>query len=356
MPAVSKKQKTELKMMFVEGKWLYNYLVNNIYENQDFDLFKFNPLSMKTVIHKDKDKNDIESEFRYLPSSVKQTIVKQVVSSLKTLKTLRTKGFQKHGRLNFISELTSINLKQYGVTHEIRSSTKMKLQGISKLVKVSGIQQIKNIKGIDFANANILNTPNGYYVAITCYEDKNFKKKTNTVLFIARTLIDQKRPDRMIDAWKTIYRKFPDWNLLMIGDGNDKEKIMQYAKKQHVGNIQFIGNAKLDNYYKKAEILCMTSSFEGFGLVLTEALQNGIIPIAFDSYNAVHDIIDDGLTGMLIKPFSIESYAKHLSILMSDTSLRDTMRENIRNKDLSSFSEENVYNKWIILFNQLYRT
>ena len=100
----------------------------------------------------------------------------------------------------------------------------------------------------------------------------------------------------------------------------------------------------------------MTSSFEGFGLVLTEALQNGIIPIAFDSYNAVRDIIDDGLTGMLIKPFSIESYAKHLSILMSDTSLRDTMRENIRNKDLSSFSEENVYNKWIILFNQLYRT
>ena len=169
-------------------------------------------------------------------------------------------------------------------------------------------------------------------------------------------LIDQKRPDRMIDAWKTIYRKFPDWNLLMIGDGNDKEKIMQYAKKQHIGNIQFTGNAKLDNYYKKAEILCMTSSFEGFGLVLTEALQNGIIPIAFDSYNAVRDIIDDGLTGMLIKPFSIESYAKHLSILMSDTSLRDTMRENIRNKDLYSFSEENVYNKWIILFNQLYRT
>lgn len=159
---------------------MYNYLVNNIYENQDFDLLKFNPLSMKTVIHKDKDKNDIESEFRYLPSSVKQTIVKQVVSSLKTLKTLRTKGFQKHGRLNFISELTSINLKQYGVTHEIRSSTKMKLQGISKLVKVSGIQQIKNIKGIDFANANILNTPNGYYVAITCYEDKNLKRKVKT--------------------------------------------------------------------------------------------------------------------------------------------------------------------------------
>ena len=95
------------------------------------------------------------------------------MSSLKTLKTLRTRGYQKYGRLNFISELNSINLKQYGVTHEIRSSTKMKIQGVSKLVKVSGIQQLKNIDNIDFTNANILNTPAGYYIAITCYIDKN---------------------------------------------------------------------------------------------------------------------------------------------------------------------------------------
>ena len=167
-------------MMFVEGKWLYNYIVANIYENENFNLFEFNPLKMDKVQHKDKDGNDLLSEFEYLPSSIKQTILKQIQSSLKTLKTLRTKGYQKHGRLNFISELNSINFKQYGVTHEIRSSTKMKIQGVSKIVKVSGIQQLKNIKNIEFANAKLLNTPSGYYVALTCYINKNDIKSIPT--------------------------------------------------------------------------------------------------------------------------------------------------------------------------------
>ena len=166
--------------MFVEGKWLYNYIVANIYENENFNLFEFNPLKMDKVQHKDKDGNDLLSEFEYLPSSIKQTILKQIQSSLKTLKTLRTKGYQKHGRLNFISELKSINFKQYRVTHEIRSSTKMKIQGVSKLVKVSGIQQLKNIKNIEFANAKLMNTPSGYYVALTCYINKNDIKSIPT--------------------------------------------------------------------------------------------------------------------------------------------------------------------------------
>ena len=183
--------------------------------------------------------------------------------------------------------------------------------------------------------------------------EKHVANKTKTVLFVARMLIDQKRPDRMIDVWKKIYRKFPDWNLLMIGDGDDKERIIEYSKKRNVDNICFIGNTTLDDYYRKAEILCLTSTFEGFGLVLTEALQNGVIPIAFDSYNAVRDIIDDGMTGMLVKPFSIKGYADKLSILMSDAHLRNTMREKIRDNKLSSFSEDKVYSSWITLFDNL---
>ena len=49
----------------------------------------------------------------------------------------------------------------------------MKIQGVSKLVKVSGIQQLKNINYIEFSNARLLNTPSGYYVALTCYISKN---------------------------------------------------------------------------------------------------------------------------------------------------------------------------------------
>ncbi len=165
-------------MMFIEGKWLYNDIVSKL-QDSDFSLKDYNPL-VKEVKHYDKDKNEIVSILEYLPGSCKQTIAQQIMSSLKTMKTLRKRGFQKHGKLKFIQELKAINLKQYGCTHEIRSSTKMKIQGVSKLVKVAGIQQLKHLRNVDFANAKLLNTASGYYVALTCYLPISKKKKHNT--------------------------------------------------------------------------------------------------------------------------------------------------------------------------------
>lgn len=164
---LSKKQKEQLKMMFIEGKWLYNDIVSKL-QTKNFSLKSYNPL-VKEVKHFDKDQNEIVSKFEYLPGSCKQTIAAQIMSSLKTMKTMQKRGYQKHGKLRFIQELKSINLKQYGCTHEIRSSTKMKIQGVSKLVKVSGIQQLKHLENVDFANAKLLNTASGYYIALTCY-------------------------------------------------------------------------------------------------------------------------------------------------------------------------------------------
>ena len=164
---LSKKQNEQLRMMFVEGKWLYNDIISRL-QDPVFSLKDYNPL-VKEVRHYDKDRNESVSQLEYLPGSCKQTIAQQIMSSLKTMKTLRERGFQKHGRLKFIKELKVINLKQYGVTHEIRSSTKMKIQGVSKPVKVAGIQQLKHLKHVDFANAKLLNTASGYYVALTCY-------------------------------------------------------------------------------------------------------------------------------------------------------------------------------------------
>lgn len=172
---LSKKQKSELKMMFVEGKWFYNYVISNLH-SKDFSLSKFNPL-IKTVTHFDKDGNEIESTFEYLPCSCKQSLTAQIFSSLKTMKTLRKRGFQKYGSMKFIKELKVLNLKQYGHTHSIRSSTTMKIQGISKVVKVSGLQQLKKHNHIEFANAKLLNTPSGYYIVLTCFINKKDVQK-----------------------------------------------------------------------------------------------------------------------------------------------------------------------------------
>ena len=172
--ALSKKQREELKMLFVEGKWFYNHelrlLKDGIFKDVD-------PLDIEDVIHLDKDKNEVNSMLQFLTSSYKQSINKQIMSQLKTIKTLKKNGYIKNGELHFISECKALDLKQYGNTHKFKSPHKMKIQGISKLVKVCGAKQFLNKEGLEFANAKLLNTANGYYIALTCYLPKESTKK-----------------------------------------------------------------------------------------------------------------------------------------------------------------------------------
>lgn len=187
----------------------------------------------------------------------------------------------------------------------------------------------------------------------------NFRKeyrynKKKQILYIARMNLSQKRPDRMLRIWGRIYKKFPDWNLLMVGDGVDKIKMMDYADKLKLKNVEFIGQSVLDDLYSESEIFCMTSTYEGFGLVLVESIQNSVIPIAFNSYRALEDILGKGLYGVLVSPFSERQYALFLSKMMSDSSFRKNIRENMLSVDLDGkYGEETIYNKWMNLFNQI---
>lgn len=171
--ALTKVQKEQFKMLFVEGKWFYNHELRMLKDGTFKDV---DPLDIKDVIHLDKDKNELTSSLQFLTSSYKQSINKQILSSIKTIKTLKKNGFIDHGYFHFSTECKSLDLKQYGNTHVFKSMHKMKIQGISKHVKVCGAKQFWSKSGIEFANAKLLNTANGYYIAVTCYLPKDEKK------------------------------------------------------------------------------------------------------------------------------------------------------------------------------------
>lgn len=85
---LSKKQREALKMMFVEGKWFWNYIVNFTETNDIKDV----DLKIKSVKHFDKDHNEIISDFNYLSSQQKLGLYKNFISNIKTLSTLKKKG------------------------------------------------------------------------------------------------------------------------------------------------------------------------------------------------------------------------------------------------------------------------
>lgn len=181
------------------------------------------------------------------------------------------------------------------------------------------------------------------------FEPQRCEKKRQ-LLYVGRLDRGQKRPDRLLKIWKKLYKKFPDWEIIIVGDGKERPKLETQAK--NLERISFVGFQSPEQYYRDASILCLTSNFEGFGMVLTEAMAFGTVPFAFDSYSAVHDIIEDGKTGVLVKPFSIKEYADKLAQLMEDKEERDRMSENCM-KDVTRFSLDNIVNQWITLFNCL---
>lgn len=79
---LSKEQANQLKMMFVEVKWIYNYLL-------DKDIYTFDYKNLSKITHKDKNRNDIETEISYVGSSVKQAIIQQIVNQIKGLSALK---------------------------------------------------------------------------------------------------------------------------------------------------------------------------------------------------------------------------------------------------------------------------
>jgi glycosyltransferase involved in cell wall biosynthesis len=179
--------------------------------------------------------------------------------------------------------------------------------------------------------------------------------KEKMVLFVSRLDFSPKRLDRVLTAWHKLDKQFEDWRLVVIGDGVAADLFKDYAARLSLKNVEFTGQANPMPYYQKASILCVSSTHEGFSLVLTEGLQQEVIPIAFDSYESVRDIITHGKNGFLVPPFSVKGYARTLQTLMQDENLRERMRRQIREDQsfLHQFDVERITDEWEQLFRKL---
>lgn len=157
-------QKEQLKMLFVEAKWLKNDILNYFEKNNNFD-YKI----QKTIFKKNFNGELEEKEIKYLGSQMKQSIYTDIISNLKTLSTLKSKG-KNVGKLKYCSEYKCINLKQFDITYKLLTNKFIKIQNITGKIRANGLKQIT--KEYECANAKLLNCPDGYYLKVTCFCNK----------------------------------------------------------------------------------------------------------------------------------------------------------------------------------------
>lgn len=174
-------------------------------------------------------------------------------------------------------------------------------------------------------------------------------KKKPQVLIVSRLAETQKRISLSIKVWGKINKKLNNesnsWVLKIVGTGDSEKDYKRLAQELNIHNIEFCGRQQPKTYYEDSSIFLMTSSYEGWGLTLTEAQQFGCVPIAFDSFSSLKDIITDEVNGFIIPNNDIETYTKKLKELMTNQTLRQKLAKNAI--ELSKrYDLDKVIQKW----------
>ena len=183
--------------------------------------------------------------------------------------------------------------------------------------------------------------------------EKILSYKRKEIIYVGRIDYNQKRVYRVIEVWKLLEKKYPDWKLIIIGDGEEKSKLEEQSFQLGLKRIVFEGFKNPLEYYKYASLLILTSEYEGFPLVIPEGMAWGVVPCVYGSYSAVYDIVKDDVNGIIIEPqkdeFDAENMAERMSLLMCDN-VRLKLMAKAAKQMSNQYSLDVVSDSWYKLF------
>lgn len=164
----------------------------------------------------------------------------------------------------------------------------------------------------------------------------------------------QKGFERLIEAWRIIAPRFPDWQLDIVGEGEEREALQRqinaYGLERQIALVS--PTKEVEKLYLEASLLVLSSRYEGLPMVLLEAQAFGLPIVAFRCKCGPADVVTDGEDGFLVADGDTLELAQRMMALMADEALRQQMG---RKAKVAShrYDEENVMKQWTDLFDSL---
>jgi glycosyltransferase involved in cell wall biosynthesis len=161
----------------------------------------------------------------------------------------------------------------------------------------------------------------------------------------------QKGYDLLLKSWKLVQQKNPDWQLEIYGKKDASQGLEELAKQLEIENsVAFFEPEKnIKEKYLQSSIYVMSSRFEGFGMVLIEAMACGVPCVSFDCPFGPSDIIKDNQDGFLVEKGNTIQLAEKLNVLIENEALRTDFGKKAK-QNVKRFQPEIVLKQWDELF------
>lgn len=172
-------------------------------------------------------------------------------------------------------------------------------------------------------------------------------------LFVGR-FNEQKGLEYLVDTWAKVHRRHPDWTLHLYGNGEQKDMLEQLVNDAKLQDVVIIHEPTLQimDRYLESSIFVLTSRFEGFAMVLLEAMACGLPVVSFDCPWGPSDIIKNGEDGFLVEYLNTNKEAERICQLIENPQLRKTMGTNAR-INIRRYERDTVMKQWTELFKKL---
>ena len=163
----------------------------------------------------------------------------------------------------------------------------------------------------------------------------------------------QKGFDILIDCWKEIAKRYPDWKLDIYGEGSCREELQRQINSLQLGEkVKLCGrNNNIIEAYPQYSLHLMTSRFEGQGIVLIEAQACGLPSVVFNYEYGANDIIENEYNGILVEQGNCKKYIEAVMKMMSSEELRKEYGTNALTIG-KCYYKENIFNRWIKIINE----
>lgn len=253
-----------------------------------------------------------------------------------------------------VSKFAPKNIKKIGWEHNHHNNNKKYInalvkscKGLDYLVPVS-----KELEGFyhEYLGDKVINISN----CIDKVPTKLSKLESKNLIAVGR-LSKEKGFDDMLKLFKKVSTKYPDWKLNIIGDGMEKNSLLDLSKELKLGDkVIFHGYQNKDyinNMLSDSSIYLMTSHTECLPLVLIEAMSYGIPCLSYTSAQGANEIIDDNVNGYLIENRNEDEMIERISILIENEKQRKKLGKKAKVKS-KEYSGEVVLEKWSKLINK----